>query len=462
MSQRTLILAATTATATALAALTGAAAQAAPHVTSTPAAAAVGAASADFVGAQGTYQQVTPTRILDTRYGNGAPKARVGAGQEISVLVAGRAGVPQGITAAVVNLTAVDTTASTYLTAYASGTTRPTTSSLNVVARNTRANLVTVPVGADGRIRIFNSSGSTDILADVLGAYNGLATPSTGIGSQYFNSDPQRFYDSRTDGGAYVPGEYVWVNADWGSDINSKVTAYAANITVLQGTASGYVAAGPNASPSTSTVNYGRNQTIANMSVVPSSMIEGFPGFYVINRGPGSVQIIIDVVGLYTKGEDSGLRFRAVPPRRIIDTRYGVGGYGTPVPADTSRQYTAPSSVAGVDTFALVANTTIVKPTLSTWVTTYSNDLPKPGVSNLNAAAGETAANSTFVGLGASNLFRVHNAKGSAPILMDVMGTFEAYPATPPAAPATGSSQARDAATRTPSLNPSRVQSSRG
>ena len=451
MSHRTRLWAATAATATALAALSGAAAQATPSAAST-------AAAADFVGAQGTYQQVTPSRILDTRHGIGAAKGLVGAGKEVTVQVTGRAGIPAGVTAAVVNLTSVDPSATTYLTAYASGSARPSTSSLNATARATRANLVTVPVGADGRIKIYNNAGTTHILADVLGAYHGLEAPSTGLGSQYYSIDPQRFYDSRADGGAYVPGEYVYVNADWGSDINPLVTAYAANITVLGGSSSGYVAAGPTASPTTSTVNYNRNQTLANMSVVPSSIIEGYPGFYVINRGPGSVQIIIDVVGVYTKGEDSGLRFRALPPRRIIDTRSGIGGYSTPLDTNVSRQYTAPASVAGVDTYALVANTTIVRPTAATYVTAWSNDLTRPSVSNLNAVTLETVANSTFVGLGANNLFRVYNNAGKTPLLMDVMGSFEAYPATP-----TGQlGPAREAGSATMSLTPNRVGSSRG
>jgi len=437
---------AATAVATLCTALAAGATQATPAArVSTAAAGSTTAAS--FEGAQGTYKQVSPTRILDTRTGNGAPKALVGAGKEISVLVVGRGGVPAGVTAVVLNLTGVTPTSNTFLTAYASGSTRPTTSSLNVARGVNRANLVTVPVGADGRIRIFNSGGTVHILADVLGAYHGQVSPAGGIGSQYYTTDAERYYDSRYDGGAYAPGQSVGVKADWGSDINPLVTAYAANITVLQGSSAGYVAAGPTPNPSTSTVNYGRNQVIANMSVVPSSILGDFPGFHVVNRGPGNVQIIIDVVGVYTKGEDSGLRFRPLTPRRIIDTRTGVGGLKTPLGPNESRLHTAPVQVAGIDTYALVANTTIAAPTTSTYVTTYSNDIPKPAVSNLNAAAGENAANSTFVDVGLSNRFRVHNASGFAPVIMDVTGSFEMYPSTPALA-TTRNDSGREAAAR--------------
>ena len=211
MSNRTRTLATIAVTATLSAAIAGGAAQAAP--TSSTLSAAPSAAGADFVGAQGTYEPVTATRLLDTRSGNGAPKGLVGAGREVSVLIAGRGGVPSGLSAVVLNLTAVTPSTATYLTAYPSGTTRPTTSNLNVAANTNRANLVTLPVGSDGRVRIFNSAGTTHILADVVGYYQGLATPATtGRQSQYINFDPFRWYDSRDGDGAFAPGESVAID----------------------------------------------------------------------------------------------------------------------------------------------------------------------------------------------------------------------------------------------------------
>ena len=159
------------------------------------------------MGAQGTYKALDPARVLDTRTGNGAAKGLVGAGREVSVLVSGRGGVPAGVSAVVLNLTAVAPSTNTFLTAYPSGTARPATSSLNLVARANRANLVTVPVGSDGRVRVYNSTGTTHVLADVMGYYHGQASPATGIGAQYYNLDPkpERWFDSRSDGGAIAP-----------------------------------------------------------------------------------------------------------------------------------------------------------------------------------------------------------------------------------------------------------------
>ena len=48
----------------------------------------------------------------------------------------------------------------------------PTASNLNFVAGQTIPNLVVVPVGADGSIRLFNGSGgAVDLIADVAGYY---------------------------------------------------------------------------------------------------------------------------------------------------------------------------------------------------------------------------------------------------------------------------------------------------
>ncbi|HYN73258.1 MAG TPA: hypothetical protein VES60_12220, partial [Nakamurella sp.] len=65
-----------------------------------------------------------------------------------------------------------------YITAYADGADRPTTSNLNFVAGQTIPNLVVVPVGANGGIRLFDGSGGTvHLIADIAGYY--LAGPDT-------------------------------------------------------------------------------------------------------------------------------------------------------------------------------------------------------------------------------------------------------------------------------------------
>jgi hypothetical protein len=114
----------------------------------------------------------SPTRILDTRTTIGtATPGRVGPGGTLRVQVAGTAGLPRGLTYALVNLTTTDSTATGYLTAYADGTSRPGTSNLTITPGRATSNLVLVPVGPDGAIDIYNHSGGTDVIADVEGYY---------------------------------------------------------------------------------------------------------------------------------------------------------------------------------------------------------------------------------------------------------------------------------------------------
>ena len=90
----------------------------------------------------------------------------------VSFKVGGVKGIPANVTAVTFNLTVTGSQKFGFASAYASGTTRPDASNLNFDAGQIVPNSVTVPVGADGKVTIFNrSSGSADFIADVSGYY---------------------------------------------------------------------------------------------------------------------------------------------------------------------------------------------------------------------------------------------------------------------------------------------------
>ena len=91
---------------------------------------------------------MSPVRVLDTRVG-GVPAAGVGA--------------------VVLNVTAVNQSAATFLTVFPKGTPRPVASNLNPNPGIIEPNLVIAKVGADGEVSIFNNTGSVDVVADVQG-----------------------------------------------------------------------------------------------------------------------------------------------------------------------------------------------------------------------------------------------------------------------------------------------------
>lgn len=124
-------------------------------------------------GDRAIFEPLPPARILDTRDGTGAPAAKVGPGQTIDVVVLGQGGVPADATAVVVNLTVTQPSAESHLRVFPTGQPLPVVSSLNFVANQTIANMVTMPIGAGGKISVFNNSGQTHVIGDVTGYYRG-------------------------------------------------------------------------------------------------------------------------------------------------------------------------------------------------------------------------------------------------------------------------------------------------
>lgn len=121
-----------------------------------------------------SFFPLPPTRILDTRplpQNVGGFVGPLGQQDTHTFQVAGVAGVPVNATAVVMNVTVDHTTWSSFLTVFPAGGTMPTASNLNWKAGTTIPNLVTVKLGADGQVSIYNLSGSTDVIADVAGYY---------------------------------------------------------------------------------------------------------------------------------------------------------------------------------------------------------------------------------------------------------------------------------------------------
>lgn len=398
----------------------------------------------------GGYVAVKPTRVLDTRSGNGAPKAAIGARRSINVQIAGRGGVSAaaGVSSVVLNVTATGATAGGYLTVWPAGQARPTTSSINFAKGVTRANLVTVPVSSTGAISVFNASGSTHVIADVVGYYRTGVTTLTPYGS-YFPSTPWRLDDTRSDGGALPAGYYRNYWFGYGPSTDGHIKAVAVNITTTGGTGAGYLSAwngDTTAFPSTSSLNYTKGANVANMAVVPvrpeydPSDGRTWSTFSIANIG-ANVHVIVDVVGFYDDHTvNGGSRF--VPlgsPRRIVDTRSGLGT--STMTTNSTRRILTGQAVSGYNTLALVGNLTGVAPSAGTYLTAWRHGITRPVVSNLNLAARQTAANMAVVGVGNFNDIALYNSTGSVDALFDVAGTMEFYPQRPEPSVAAGGPQ---------------------
>jgi hypothetical protein len=127
-----------------------------------------------FTGA--TFHAVTPGRVLDSRIGLGAGLFHSRTKQ--SFTVSGLFGVPAGAVAVTGNVTIVGQTRLGYVTVAPSLTSgvQPPTSTINFPVGDTRANGITVPLGAGGKLDAMYWSASTSdtvsILFDVTGYFS--------------------------------------------------------------------------------------------------------------------------------------------------------------------------------------------------------------------------------------------------------------------------------------------------
>lgn len=132
-----------------------------------------------WFAADGGFTAVTPARVLDTR--SGSCGLRLGPNESRALPVTGMVGVPgQGTGGVVLTVTVVDATDLGFLTVWPTGSTRPGTSSVNTVPGRAVPNVVMVGVGDAGQVTIANGPGTTEVIVDVNGWFDG-ATPPGGV-----------------------------------------------------------------------------------------------------------------------------------------------------------------------------------------------------------------------------------------------------------------------------------------
>ncbi|MBC3842784.1 N-acetylmuramoyl-L-alanine amidase [Streptacidiphilus sp. 4-A2] len=244
-----------------------------------------------------------PTRVLDTRYGQGVTRDPVGAGQHVSLQVAGIQGAPADVTAVVMNVTATDATRDTWVTVYPDSATDggndvPATSNLDLTPDRTVPNLVIVPV-TDGKVDFYNAEGSVDLFADITGYFT--SDPGGGV---FHTLAPTRLLDTRNGTGSPAdpvgPGGTISLQVAGNSGIPLKgVTAVVLNVTATGPTAASWITVYPDGSTGaqTSTLDVTPGLTVPNLVVVP--VVDGSIDF---SNARGDVNLVADVTGFFTAG----------------------------------------------------------------------------------------------------------------------------------------------------------------
>lgn len=365
-------------------------------------------------GLPGTrFTPMTPTRVLDT--GAAVPNGTV---REITLT---NQGVPANATAVVLNLTVDKPSSSNVLRAYPRGRRStaaiPLVSNVNTDRGETRANLATVPIGLNGRVRLYSTGGAARLVADLAGYYAPDSTDANGGFTA--TSAPQRVMDTRK--GIGVPraslGAGGTVDLDLSGSVPSTATAVTLAVAGVSPSTNTYLSVYPTGSSvGTSNINLRRGVTTANQVIVklgPGGMVR-FRNF------AGATEVIADLAGWYDPTTAGGL-FRPTRPTRVIDTRQSTAlGQGV------SREINLrPAAVAGVplNATSVVANLTGVLPSTGTYLTAYPSGTNAPYASNLNLQPRQTAASLVTVGLTTGRL-KVRNNQGTTNIILDVAGWF--------------------------------------
>jgi len=388
----------------------------------------------------GSYVSVTPFRISDTRPNSGQPNAgktlTAAATLSVQVTGVGTAPVPAGASAAVLNVTAVNPTASGFLTVFPAGTTMPTVSNLNFKPAVTVANLVTVPLSSSGMVSIYNHAGSTNVVVDVDGYYT--STPLTNGSGLYNSLSPTRVLGSLQIGTAVGPNisSSVTVAGTAAADgVPSNATAVVANVTAAHGTRSSYLTvypAGVTPMPTASNVNFVAGQAVPNRVTVGV----GAGGQIEVYNHAGTVNVDVDVDGYYTGAGGTGSVFVPITPVRVSDTRTrSLVGTETSIAANTTEKFNLATSASGIPATAsaVAANFTVVAGDAPGYLTAYpTSDATVPVASDVNWIANEIVPNFTIADTAGTGNVNVYNSRGATiNLAIDAFGYFTASTAGP-------------------------------
>ncbi|HYN31747.1 MAG TPA: hypothetical protein VES40_03915 [Ilumatobacteraceae bacterium] len=399
----------------------------------------------------GAFHPTTPTRILDTRrplgFWGAVPS---GDGRESSpdpitrrfttanhdLQVTGLNGIPaSGVSAVLLNVTAVSAGApgpgflsvvpkppgvGDVFNDQGSYGAFPSTSNLNIDSGDPVPNLVLARVGAGGKIRIANFLGPTHVIADVAGWFGTGGAHTEGAG--FAGVVPARLLDSRNGIGGpaqqFGAGEIRSLQVAGVAGVPREAQSVVVNITLTAASGIGFITAFPAGQPvpDASNVNIVPGGVRANTAVIKV----GAGGRINLLMAEANADVIVDVLGSF--GPYGG-KVTTITPERIVDSRNGVGTPAAPWGDGEVRNV----AVAGrgsvpAGATAVIANVTATNTTAWGFLSAWPAGLPQPASSNLNFLPGQNVPNLVMLKLGAGGQLSIFNGRGSANVIVDVMG----------------------------------------
>ncbi len=390
-----------------IAALAAAVITAAPLVVTPASAQAPGcippASGGTLVGRVGGFHPVTPVRLLDTRV-----STKVGDGCVAEVDVSSVA--PATATGVALNVTTVNAEAHGFVTAYACGSARPSTSNVNPRVGDPTPNLVIVTLDSSRRVCLFTFA-ATDLVVDATGWF--------GTGGDLFHElPPARLVDTRTQGPALPAGTDLPVPV---TGVPSSAVGVVVNVTITEPSDPGFATIHPcgTAVPPTSTVNYLAGENRANQTVV--GVGNGAVCVFVVT----TAHVVVDLAGWFGPG-DSAVPLQLVEGSRLVDSRDGTGGFnGAMAPGETRQFDPDVAGTAPDGSHVLVLNVVATQAAARGFLTVYPCRLGLPPTSSVNYAPGTESTNLVTVPIDADGKICVFSFERTH-IVIDLFGAFGA------------------------------------
>jgi hypothetical protein len=288
---------------------------------------------ADAADSGARFVPVGPSRALDTRSvptpAGWAGGRAIGTMEQLTLPIRGVNGVvpnSTNVTGVMVNVTAANNqpgSVPTFLAVTPTPTpagVEPATSVTNVNSGQVKANMAIVPVGDDGAIRLFNRSGSTHVIVDVLG-YLERGAPETSRAGRVIPLDaPFRVFDTRQAAFGAAPLGFS-TKEDWsfkafaqsvllnGQSVGAQ-SALLGNLTAtgLEALYPGQpvtsymtVYPGNGAPPNSSNLNITPGRSVPNMSLISYGAVGDDPYAVAAFNFDGTVHYLLDVYAVVLK-----------------------------------------------------------------------------------------------------------------------------------------------------------------
>ncbi|HET7802552.1 MAG TPA: CHAP domain-containing protein [Humibacillus xanthopallidus] len=360
-----------------------------------------------------SWQVAGPVRLLDTRTGNGAPKARVTGGSAITFQVTGRGGMPtSGVDKVLLNINATTPATDGYLTVHASGTTQPTARAASVTAARPNTTSVMTRVGSDGKVRIYTSA-TTDLSADVVGW--------SATGGNVAGGAPVRVLDTRTGLSAtkakLAAGGTLTLTVTGRAGVpTSGASAVLLDVSSSGATAGGWLTTYPSGAtrPAAPQVRYETGKAGTGLVVARIGT-----GGAVKIHSSAQTDVMVDIVGWLRSGGDQV----ALTPTRVFDSQSGLG-----YPAGRVSAGSAPivpvlgrAGVPSSGVSAVTVTVTAVSPTASGYLTAYPSGAAETPYATVKYPAAATVVNTIVVPIGPDGAIRVRTS-AAAYVKADITG----------------------------------------